>query len=278
MSDSLLNLGEVHSTWSKHVKRSLFRRKKAEVQVKDDGISSDVPALYVAMKGAKAEAAWAKTVEYREKNAVDAVAREPQTSCAAVKKLYPHFLHGRSPQGDVVVFELLGKLDTSVLRDGTVDRTKIVRHFAFVHEHISAAFDGEETRVATVLDAGGLSRSHLSSHFYALLSAASETTDNLVPFRTRRVVVVNAPAFFKVVFAAVRAVLPKAVRDTVEFVGEASKAAVLADLCGSDLPPEYGGDGPALGDHVFEKDFAASVAHTLLPPAAPEPEAARPAK
>ena len=67
---------------------------------------------------------------------------------------------------------------------------------------------GEETRVATVLDAGGLSRSHLSSHFYALLSAASETTDNLVPFRTRRVVVVNAPAFFKVVFAAVRAVLP----------------------------------------------------------------------
>ncbi|KAH8043754.1 hypothetical protein JL721_13052 [Aureococcus anophagefferens] len=220
MAETLLDLGAVHQTWKKET-----RAWRAAHDV----------------DGALCDAAAARRV-------------------APVKRLYPHYLHGRSPSGAVIFFELLGRLDTSVLASGEVDKAGIVRHFCLAHEWISRTFEGEGTRLVTVLDAGGLRWSEVNAAFLQLLGAASEVTESLVPYWTERVLVVNAPRWFSAVFGTVKSVLPatSATRSTPS--SRRGPAAALAALCGDALPPAYGGRGPALGDHAFERAFLRDAA------------------
>ena len=100
----------------------------------------------------------------------------------------------------------------------------------------------------------------VNAAFLQLLGAASEVTESLVPYRTERVLVVNAPRWFSAVFGTVKSVLPRDVRDKVDVVAAADRAAALAALCGDALPPAYGGRGPALGEHAFERAFLRDAA------------------
>lgn len=284
MSTPFLNVEEVHSEWREKVKHSptsrrlvrrFFGRGTPSKTKKEPATSRSprgdealppVPSLYVSKRGAKRGAeAWARTLKWRRAHGVDSVLGEAQTSCGKIKRLYPHYLHGTTPSGDVLFFELLGRLDTSV----EVDKATLVRHFAFVHEYLSASRLGEETRLVSVLDAAGLTWSSVNSRFYGLVSAASECTENLVPFRTRRVYVINAPPWFGTVFASLQRVLPQSVRETVRVVPERDRASTLAGLCGADLPSDYGGAGPPLGAHDAEQVFAAVVEASLLRGGAP---------
>ncbi|EGB03895.1 hypothetical protein AURANDRAFT_67644 [Aureococcus anophagefferens] len=295
MAETLLDLGAVHQTWKKEVRSSRLvksalgsarsgsrasspatprtpKRRKAPKRPADAAPAAAAPAaaaaadaaappprLYAARGGA---AAWAKTRAWRAAHDVDGALRDAAAArrVAPVKRLYPHYLHGRSPSGAVIFFELLGRLDTSVLASGEVDKAGIVRHFCLAHEWISRTFEGEDTRLVTVLDAGGLRWSEVNAAFLQLLGAASEVTESLVPYRTERVLVVNAPRWFSAVFGTVKSVLPRDVRDKVDVVAAADRAAALAALCGDALPPAYGGRGPALGDHAFERAFLRDAA------------------
>ncbi|KAH8053972.1 hypothetical protein JL722_9133 [Aureococcus anophagefferens] len=237
-------------------RRDAARRRRAARRAADAAPAP--PRLYAARGGA---AAWAKTRAWRAAHDVDGALRDAAAAgVAPVKRLYPHYLHGRSPSGAVVFFELLGRLDTSVLASGEVDKAGIVRHFCLAHEWISRTFDGEDTRLVTVLDAGGLRWTEVNAAFLQLLGAASEVTESLVPYRTERVLVVNAPRWFSAVFGTVKSVLPRDVRDKVDVVAPADRAAALAALCGDALPPAYGGRGPALGEHSFERAFLRDAA------------------
>ena len=103
--------------------------------------------MYLSSFGKSAAARWCKTVKWRRAKAVDTALTEPQKHFADMKRMYPHFLHGRTREGEVVMYELLGCIDLEPLKAGNVAIEDVFRHFVFVHEHISAAFEGEETRL-----------------------------------------------------------------------------------------------------------------------------------
>ena len=201
--------------------------------------------------------AWARTRAWREAHDVGSVLEERHLHFDDVRELYPHYLCGHARDGSVLVFEQLGRLDTSVLRRGRVDVAAIVRHFVFVHEYIGVANEGEETRLTTVLDAGGLGWSDVNSQLFSLIGAASTVTESLVPFRTKKVYVLNAPRWFSAVFRSLKAVLPKNVRDKVVVVASKDRDVVLDAVCGGNVPEDYGGGGPSLGEHADDLAMSA---------------------
>ncbi|KAJ1454856.1 hypothetical protein M885DRAFT_521132 [Pelagophyceae sp. CCMP2097] len=246
-----------------------------------DAVMDAVPALYIETAGATAGARrWQSTVAWRAANDVASVLHSPQPKYNACKMLYPHSLHGVTREGERVIWELLGNLDTSFLRSGEVSIAEAFRHFLFVHEFCSWHFEGEETRLVTVMDVQGLRLKEVNALFFRLVGTASDVLNNLMPFRVRRIVVINAPSWFHAAWRGVQRVLPRELRDKVQIVGT-DYAAALDALCDRrELPQEYGGDKP-LGhsDDELAMLEAACVlnAGKQLASRQPAPEVARPA-
>ena len=220
------------------------------------------PRLYVESCGGDrgaAEARWRKTVAWRRANDVAAVVRVGQPKYHDVKQMYPHHFGGRSRRGEIIMWELLGQLDTAVLRSGRVSMEEAFRHFIFIHEYAALKFDGEETELVTVLDVAGLRFSEVNSFLLRLVATASDVLNNLAPFRVRRIFILNAPSWFGAAWAGVRRVLPAETRHKVTIVG-ADYAATLADLADHDeLPSTYGGGGPPLSQGEDELDMLEAV-------------------
>lgn len=214
--------------------------------------SAEPPELYVRCCGSRdvATARWQRTMAWRREQGAERVLREPQPAYHAIKnRLYPHHLHGRTLAGEVVMWELLGSLDTSVLRNGEVSQEAAFRHFVFVHEFISQKYEGEETRLVTVLDVAGLRFAEVNSFLIKLVSTTSRVVENLVPFRASRIFVVNAPSWFGAVWGGIRRALPTEIRHKVQVLGPDFADRLEADL--EAMPAEYGGQLP-LGQHPDE--------------------------
>ncbi|KAH8098402.1 hypothetical protein JL720_1345 [Aureococcus anophagefferens] len=213
------------------------------------------PRLYVESCGgdrAAAEARWRKTVAWRRANDVAAVVRVGQPKYHDVKQMYPH--HFGRAVGEIIMWELLGQLDTAVLRSGRVSMEEAFRHFIFIHEYAALKFEGEETELGRARRRG-LRFSEVNSFLLRLVATASDVLNNLAPFRVRRIFILNAPSWFGAAWAGVRRVLPAETRHKVTIVG-ADYASTLAELADHDeLPSTYGGGGPPLSQAEDELDM-----------------------
>ena len=69
------------------------------------------PTFLLACKNdrQKARLRYQETLSWRATNHVDAILSEHQPHFDAIKKYYPHFLHGRSFKGELVCYEYPGE-------------------------------------------------------------------------------------------------------------------------------------------------------------------------
>jgi len=250
-----------NASWSRRQSDRGTEMKKKKTKTTSSTLERDdscpPPSLYVRVLGAAAaRERWAKTLAWRAQHGADDALRRAQTKYHAVKQLYPHYLHGRvRGSGEIVLWELVGALDTAPLRRGELTTDDAFRHFVFVHEFLSAKFDGEETTLVTILDVAGLRFSQVDSLLMKLISSASSVVDNLVPFRATKIYVLNAPSWFSAVWnSGVKRALPSTVRDKVQVL---PSSATLADIV-EQVPKEYGGDVP-LGQHDDELSMLEAV-------------------
>ena len=169
-----------------------------------------VPRLYLAScdnDRAKATERWRATQQWRRDRNVDSIAISRQPKYHDIKRVYPHYLHGKTRDGAIFMWERVGRLDTSALKSGRVTTDEAFRHFIFVHEYMARKYDGEETRMVTVLDIEGLRFSEVNKFLLNLISTASDVLNNLAPFRVRKIIVVNAPSWIGAAWPAVRSCL-----------------------------------------------------------------------
>ena len=245
-----------------HHRSGQGRRTRAITARKNNTDDGGPPGLYVeALQDDRvAGEKWAKTLKWRTEHRAEEALRRAQPNYHAVKRLYPHYLHGRttSPRREVVMWELVGSLDTTPLRRGELTTDDAFQHFVFVHEFLSAKFNGEETRLVTILDVGGLRFSQVDSLLMKLIAAASNVVDNLVPYRATKIYVINTPTWFSAVWnSGIKRALPATVRDKVQVLHSKNINETLKDLV-EEVPSEYGGATP-LGQHDDELSMLEAV-------------------
>jgi hypothetical protein len=74
--------------------------------------TSDIPQGFMQMCRGDEEAArkaYVKTLEWRKARGVDSILSTPQDHFTDILRYYPHAIHGKSKDGTVVLYELVGK-------------------------------------------------------------------------------------------------------------------------------------------------------------------------
>ena len=162
-----------------------------------------VPLLYREKCRGRAEKRWAKTLAFRRKYGVDEVA-ERFWNVDRVQRAYPHYVYGRTKnRNQVLVWEFVGDIDV----DQLPSCDEVTEHFVFFHEFLGRQYQGEETRLVSVLDLEGLKYSSiLNRRALELLTTAAAVAEQLVPCRLDVVAIRNAPRWFA--FAVANIPLP----------------------------------------------------------------------
>lgn len=70
---------------------------------------------------------WDLTLKWREEFGTDAILEEAFPELALIKECYPHFIHRRAKDGNLLYFERLGKINIAKLREKGVSMERLTR-------------------------------------------------------------------------------------------------------------------------------------------------------
>lgn len=212
---------------------------------------------------AAAKKAYAKRLEWRRKSDVDNILQRPQKHIDLIMKCYPHGLHGRSKDGCLVVYELIGQGNSRELIGGGATPDDLLWHFNFRNEHIfkhlrtynnngvlsCVRSEGSQDegvpveRLMTIIDVKGIKISDISSDVLSFMQKSSEVIDSYYPpGMVARLVICNAPIWFSSAWGMIAKVLPESVNNKVITVGRLSDLDKFIDP--SQRPVNYGGTDP----------------------------------
>ena len=220
----------------------------------------------------KAKAKWEESHKWREEQKVWRIHSTPHNHFAEIKKAYPHFVHGFSKAGYIIVYEQPGKMKLKGLfRSGcTVD--DMIHHYVYLMEYIGNVLSEDpqiiEARrrwcnengkselehwgIMVVMDVSGAGPSMLSGDVLRYLKRAGETNSAHYPSTIKRAFVVNSPFYLAGIFSGIHNILPESVH--VELLGGSTQIQHLTEFIDLDqIPKEYGGTSQyALDQHPFE--------------------------
>ena len=145
----------VVATASNSLGASLQQRPQNEIQLSDVPLSS-VPARYVKFWGSEAAAhkRYVDTLRWRQLHAMDSLLTRHQNYFAEILQFYPHAIHGRSKDGCVVLYEILGQARPAEMRKRGITSKDILWHMILRNEFVfQRCFNaGEEGEIMTVVD------------------------------------------------------------------------------------------------------------------------------
>jgi hypothetical protein len=197
---------------------------------------------------------------------VDNLLQRPQKNVDHILKCYPHGLHGRSKDGCLVVYELIGQGNSRELVAGGVTPDDLLWHFNFRNEFIFKHLrtynnkgvlsavppigpEGSQDegvpveRLLTVIDVKGIKISDISSDVLSFMQKSSEVIDAYYPpGMVSRLVICNAPIWFSSAWGMIAKVLPESVNNKVITVARLSDLDKFIDP--SQRPVSYGGTDP----------------------------------
>jgi len=212
----------------------------------------------------KAQNMWRKTQAWRAANDVANVLKEPQPHFCAIKRCYPHVLHGRTRKGELVCYEKPGCMNVKGLIEADVGPKEMGRHYTFMNELLyTKLLPGDEDQVMTVMDVGQFSMSLIQPASAGFLQATGEIMANHYPERVARVLVLNCPFWLPGMWNTVSHLLAPAAKEKFAFFNSSkSREALLKYLDADQIPSDYGGDGEPLG-HAPEEQFVLDVVKDL---------------
>lgn len=227
-------------------------------------VDLQVPGRFLrGCQGDHAEALrrWRLTLEWRRDYRVDGILAEPQPHFFAIKKHYPHFLHGRSVSGNhALYYEQLGKIDLVALRELGIGVPQLLRHYIFMAEYLWTHVepDFEHGKSITVLDVGGVSVSDLVGDPLDFLKESTKLIQNHYVERSQKIFVVNASYMFSWLWRMVQPMINESTRRKISILS--SDMSELVDYVGqSALPEAYGGQTGVLGGSEEERKLAMFV-------------------
>jgi len=111
-------------------------------------------------------------------------------------------------------------------------------------------------------DLAGIKISDLMGDTLLFLKNASRTAQNYYVERCKLVLILNAPFFFSMIWAAISPILNENTRKKISVVSGDYRAELLKHISDDQIPSEYGGSGGTLGsgsDEISFRNFVLSL-------------------
>ena len=191
-------------------------------------------------------------LSWHREHDVDAIFTTPKPAFACVKSYYPHAFHGVTRDGFAVQLEMPGqfpRLLDELRRRGHDDPTcAVVEHVSFVMCHAFDRLDAREFPEGRILRRGHMSRlgtplSDTSYEAFTFLKAMASLSSAAFPERIHKVVIVNPPAVFGILWSVFSPMVSARTLARVRICRGVDEArdVLLEDLDLNDIPREYGG-------------------------------------
>ena len=189
--------------------------------------------------------------EWYAEHDVGTLLDRPKPAFETIKAHYPHAFHACTKQGFAVQLEKPGRfpaLLAELRARGFQNPTRaVVEHVSFVLSH---AFDRIDTRafpfgrILRIVDMSRLDVTDTGYEAYVFLKAMAHVSSVAFPERVHKVVIVNPPAAFNVLWALFSPMVSARTMARVRICKDTSSAreALLEDLDLADIPREYGGE------------------------------------
>jgi hypothetical protein len=168
-----------------------------------------------------------------------------------VKAFYPHAFHAKTRQGFAVQLEKPGRFPTllaELRKRGFANPTRaVVEHVSFVMTHAFATIDNRDFphgRILRIVDMSRLDLSDTGYEAYVFLKAMAHVSSVAFPERVHKVVIVNPPAAFNVLWGVFSPMVSQRTMARVRICKDtqSAKETLLEDLDIRDIPREYGGE------------------------------------
>jgi len=189
--------------------------------------------------------------EWYAEHDVGTLLDRPKPAFEVIKAHYPHAFHASTKQGFAVQLEKPGRfpaLLAELRARGFQDPTRaVVEHVSFVLRHAFDRIDSREFprgRILRIVDMSRLDVSDTGYEAYSFLKAMAHVSSVAFPERTHKVVIVNPPAAFNVLWAVFSPMVSARTMARVRICKDTKSAreTLLEDLDLADIPREYGGE------------------------------------
>jgi hypothetical protein len=209
----------------------------------------------------RARSMYRKALQWRYEHDVDNILTLPQNHFHDIMRLWPHAIHGRSRDGCVVLYEILGRAKIRDLVAAGINLPDLIWHFNLRNEYVFQKVLVDENQqptwghIMTIVDIKGISFRDLSTDVISFIKENSDTIDNYYPLRVKRLIIINVPSWFSSVWSVITSVLPQAVRDKIHILhGIDGLDEIVAE---AERPVEYGGTNGTFGSVPEHQGFVA---------------------
>lgn len=198
----------------------------------------------------KLEAKMRGWTRWREDYDIDNILATPKPSFEVVKAFYPHALHGKTKSGHAIQMEAPGQFSKLIkaLRDrGFADPTRaVVEHVSFVMSYAFANVDPRNLpngRILRIIDMSRMDLADTTYEAFMFLKTMASSVSIAFPERVHRVVIVNPPSGFGVLWSVFSPLASPSTLARVKVckTTEEARRVLEEDMDVRDIPREYGG-------------------------------------
>jgi len=215
----------------------------------------------------EAQRRFINTLEWRRKENIDTILREPFPKFFVIKQHFPHYYHGTGYQGEPIYYDFPAKADIKALKRNGLSFDQLVRHYNMITEFQWQMLNRDDHMTSIfIVDLEGIQFSDFVGDAVKLIKKVSKISAEHYPERAGLVFIINVPKWFKLIWKVVVPLVPKATLSKIFVLRE--KEEVLTTLAKhipmENIPAEYGGSSPMpLGQSTEENLLASLMQYNL---------------
>lgn len=206
------------------------------------------------------------TLAWRKQERIDGILRESFPSFALIKQNYPHYLHLRGRNGEPCFYEQPARTNLRALREGGVDLEQLLRHYMMITEFQWQYVERRDLATSIyIIDLAGIRMKDFFGETVDFVKKAAAVSAQHYPERAGCVFVINVPAWFKLIWQAVRPIIDEATLKKIYILRGAHEIRqnLLLRITLENIPPEYGGTSMPLGYSPEENELANLMSHNV---------------
>ncbi|KAI9921278.1 hypothetical protein PsorP6_002345 [Peronosclerospora sorghi] len=182
----------------------------------------------------------------------------PQPHFRLIRKILPHYFHGYTSDGHLVIWDFVGRVKMDKIFSAGFTTYELRDHYRFFLAFAQETLLRSPTqKIVYVVDLEGLSLRDADARAVDCACAVVKTLQREVPERLQALAVLNAPVWFSQVMTRIRPHIAKRTADKVSFLSKDTATQNLIALIGIDsLPQRYGGrNGVEIGKSAQERSL-----------------------